>query len=83
MAHGSKHYGFQKLNTRAKRKAFRPPAFSEPNGGCEGKLPYTAEQAEKARRSRLRFGKVTEVYRCPHCKMFHVSGGRAHKRKKK
>lgn len=80
---GSKHFGFKKVKPRSKRKAFKN-SFPDrsPAESCEGKLQYTAEQAAKAAANRRKFGKASEVYRCPHCQKFHIAGGTARKRHK-
>lgn len=80
---GSKSNGFEKVKSRSKRRAFRSVKTERgADESCEGKLQYTAERAQKAAANRRRMGKTTEIYRCPHCQMFHVAGGMARRRGK-
>lgn len=41
---------------------------------CEGKIAYqTINKARRAKKKAERDGSVMEIYKCPHCRKFHLT----------
>lgn len=74
MKYKSKLKRNSKYNPHSKRFINRILIDNNPIETCEAKVTYlTINKARKAKRQIEKSGSVMDIYKCPHCKHYHLT----------
>lgn len=74
MKYKSKLKRNSKYNPHSKRFINRILIDNNPIETCEAKVTYlTINKAKKAKRQIEKNGSIMDIYKCPHCKHYHLT----------